>query len=97
MNLFLLMCKLYFSQKIIGKFGMDDTLRKQREHVSLETIIQSNENKKLLDFLQTNTTSDQEKLDEIYRQRYPTIFNILNGGLMKDWEFDFDSIEHYHP
>jgi len=99
MNFFLLMSQLYFSQKLLGKSGMDDTSRVLNNDVPLIKVLQVNEKKRLLDFLQSNTTSDREKLDEIYRQKYPIIFNMLNGGLMNDWDFDFDfdPIEHYHP
>jgi len=77
------------------------------ENVTLFQILTLNEKKFMLDYLQSNHT-DTEKImlidkknhiEDIDRLKYPIIFNIFNGGLLDDWNFNFDfdvENDHYH-
>jgi hypothetical protein len=77
------------------------------ENITLFQIFTLNEKKSMLDYLQSNHT-DIEKLAKINktdniegidRIKHPIIFNMFNGGLLDDWNFDFDfdvENDHYH-
>lgn len=77
------------------------------ENTTLLQILTLNEKKAVLDYLQSNFT-DTEKLAKINKNdhvldidriKYPIIFNIFNGGLLDDWNFNFDfdvENDHYH-
>jgi hypothetical protein len=60
------------------------------ENMYRDKIIKIYENSKMLDFLASNCTNNEDKIYEIGERGLPSISNLFNGGLLSEWNFEFD-------
>ena len=93
----LLFSVLYISKKYIGNnenYGLDErfTLYKDKmflEDITDEKMFKIYETSEKLAFLESTNISIDDKLYEIGNRNIPKAINILNGGLLNDWNFEF--------
>jgi chaperonin GroEL (HSP60 family) len=99
MNLFTILTCLYFFKKYIRNTeivdGNDERVlilnyEIENDKVTLDQIIKIQENREMLNLLESNDTKTEDKLYEIEGRGLPSIFSLLKGGLLSDWNFDFD-------
>lgn len=62
----------------------------KNDNITKVQIMKIQENRKMLDFLESNETKIEDKLYEIGGRGVPGIFRLLKGGLLSDWNFEFD-------
>lgn len=66
----------------------------ENDNITRVKIMKIQEKREMLDFFESNTTKIEDKLYEIYGRGVPSVFNLLKGGLLNDWNFDFDDEFH---
>jgi membrane protease subunit (stomatin/prohibitin family) len=101
MKLFAILSSLYVLKsffKHIERDGLDERLvffpyEMKNDNVTKMQIMKIQETREMLDFLESNETTPEDKLYEIGGRGVPSIFSILKGGLLSDWNFEFDSNE----
>lgn len=59
------------------------------DNTTIEKIIHINEITEKINLLESTNLSIDDKLYEFEKINIPKIYNIFNGGLFNDWEFDF--------
>jgi hypothetical protein len=81
---------MFNNNKLPEKLGNDERPIKNND-VEIKRIIELNEKKKVLDFLQSNQKSIYDKIDKIneFYGNSPTQIDLSKGGLFKDWDFEF--------
>jgi len=60
------------------------------DNVTRAQIMKIQEKREMLDYLESNETTIGDKLYKLGGQGVPSIFSILKGGLLSDWNFEFD-------
>ena len=99
MKLFTIFSSLYLLKTFIRnkeiEQGIDERLvifpdELTNEKVTREQIIKIQEKREMLDFLESNHTKTEDKLHEIGGRGMPSILSLLSGGLLSDWNFEFD-------
>jgi len=60
----------------------------QNNNESNYKVLEINKNKTLLDLLESNYTNVDCKLEIIGERKSPVIFNLFEGGLFDDWNFE---------
>ena len=85
---FLIFCYLlmFNNCKFPEKSGNDE--RPLINDIEIKRIIELNEKKKLLDFLQSDKKSIYDKIDKIneFYGNSPKQIDLSKGGLFKDWD-----------
>ena len=75
------------------RLGIDERIsiypNKIVNDISFEKILQIQENVEKIEFLKSNNVCIEDKLYEIGNRNIPKPFNMINGGLFNDWDFDF--------
>ena len=99
MNLFVFFSSFFVLQKIYNKKLLGDDERfiyhpdQFNDNITLAKIIYLYNIKNKLDLLESNDVSVLRKLDEIDEidEKLSSIapLNVLRGGLLNDWNFDF--------
>jgi len=64
------------------------------DNVTKEQIMKIHEKSEMLNFLESNDMHKEDKLYELSGRGVPSVFNILKGGLLSDWNFKFDDEFH---
>jgi len=59
------------------------------DNITSDRILKIHETTEKKQFLESNNIPIDDKLYEIGNRNVPEVFNIINGGLFNDWEFDF--------
>ena len=59
------------------------------DNISFERVLQIQEINEKIQFLESNNIPIYDKLYEIRNRDVPEIYNMSNGGLFDDWDFDF--------
>ena len=93
-----LMYFLYLFQsfmKNIDREGLDERVmffpnEIKNDDVTKLQIMKIQQKSEMLDFLESNETKTADKLYEIGGRGMPAILSLLKGGLLSDWNFDFD-------
>jgi hypothetical protein len=81
---------LCFSKKYLGS-----DMRKIEETTSMAKIHEIRHNRDILDLLQSNAISNEDKFGRIKNCTHSIYNHIMNGGLTRDWDFDIER-ELYH-
>ena len=98
MNLFVFFSSFFVLQKIYNKKLLGDDERfiyhpdQFNENITLAKIIYLNNIQTKIDLLSSNDVSVLRKLDEIDEindKLSIAPLNVLSGGLLNDWNFDF--------
>jgi hypothetical protein len=102
MNLFVFFSSFFVLQKNYNKKLLGDDERfiyhpdQFNENITLAKIIYLNNIQTKIDLLSSNDVSVLRKLDqleldqlELDKKLAPVPFNVLRGGLLNDWNFDF--------
>jgi len=84
--------------KNIDREGLDERLiffpnEFDNDNVTREQIMRIQEKREMIMFFESNETTIEDKLYEATGRGLPSIFSILKGGLLSDWNFDFDQDE----
>ena len=58
------------------------------DNITINEIIQIDKKKNAIYFLKSTEFTLEEKLDFVQDKRLPSIYNVFNGGLLDDWEFE---------
>ena len=98
MRLFAMLSYLYLFKmffKNIEREGLDERLiffprEMITDNVTKVQIMKIQQKREMLDYLESNETKTEAKLYEIGGRGVPSIFSILKGGLLSDWNFEFE-------
>jgi hypothetical protein len=60
------------------------------DNVTFEQVLKIQEKSEMIDYLESNNTKTEDKLHEIGGRGVPSVLNVFNGGLLTDWNFEFD-------
>jgi hypothetical protein len=89
MTIFCIIYLLFNNSKYKSRLGYDERFPIKEDK---NKIIELYEKKKLLDILKSDnfgTLSKIKQINEFYgNKNIPQKMNLLNGGLLKDWDFD---------
>ena len=58
-------------------------------NITSKQIFNIHETNEKIKFLESNNNTIDDKLYEIDNRNVPKVFDIYNGGLLNDWEFEF--------
>ena len=61
-----------------------------KDNITRAQIMKIQEKREMLDYLESNETTIGDKLYELGGRSAPDVFSILKGGLLSDWNFEFD-------
>ena len=63
------------------------------DNLTREQIMKIQGKREMLDFYESNNTTMEDKLFEATGRGMPSIFDIFKGGLLTDWNLEFDQDE----
>ena len=95
MNLFFFFSSFFVIQQIYNKKLLGDDERfiyypdQFNDNITLARFIYLNNIQNKIELLLSNDVSVLRKLDEIDENLSIVPFNVLRGGLLNDWNFDF--------
>jgi hypothetical protein len=58
------------------------------ENITIQQILDIYEKNKCLAFLESKSISIEEKIYQLGDKGVPKIYNVYNGGLLDDWNFE---------
>ena len=96
MKLFAIFSSLYVLKSFLReRAGLDERIcffsnEIKNDNVTREHIMKIQETTEMIDFLELNTTKTEDKLHEVTGRGVPAVLNIFKGGLLSDWNFEFD-------
>jgi len=72
------------------KLGNDERFPIIEDKILTKKIIENHQKNELLNYLKLNSVSTYDKINKInyFYGNMPKPINILNGGLLDDWNFD---------
>jgi len=58
------------------------------ENITIHDILKIYEKKNVIDLLESNSNSVDDKMYELSDKGVPSVFSIMKGGLLNDWNFE---------
>ena len=85
---FLYIVKNYVTNNL--RFGLDERIIFNPDNITSEKIFKIYEINEKIYFLESENISIEDKLYEIENRNIPEAIIMIHGGLLNDWNFDFE-------